>query len=94
MEVATWHTYQVDQTPGTHERAAQRHIAVPAAAEKHIWWRDLSENRRHGVPRIAQLQTLAVLVLFPVFCCLKMSATISLKGILWRIVVKKGFVPC
>ena len=58
-----------------------------AAAEKHIWWGVSVENRKHGVPRIADLRATPAAVRFlSIEPLLKDVGVLSREGISWVIV--------
>ena len=87
MQVARWHTYQVLTKRPERMKELLNGILRDAAAEKHIWWGVSVENRKHGVPRIAQLQDMPAAVRFlSVEPLLEDVGTIPLKGISWVIV--------
>jgi protein gp37 len=57
------------------------------AAEQHIWWGVSVENRKHGFPRIADLQASPAAIRFlSVEPLLEDLGTVSLDGISWVIV--------
>ena len=87
MVSAHWHTYQVL----TKRSDRMRHMLMArlrSAAEKpHIWWGVSVENRRSGVPRIAELQASPATVRFlSIEPLLEDLGELDLSGIHWVIV--------
>jgi protein gp37 len=87
MMLARWHTYQVlTKRPDRLKRMLNGPLRR-AAAEKHIWWGVSVENRKHGVPRIADLQATPAAVRFlSVEPLLEDVGVLQLDGISWVIV--------
>ena len=56
MLLARWHTYQILTKRSGRMRELLSGLLQEAAKEPHIWWGVSVENRRHGFPRIADLQ--------------------------------------
>lgn len=87
MLIARWHTYQVL----TKRSGRMMHLLngplEGAAKEPHIWWGVSVENRKHGIPRIADLQNTPAAVRFlSIEPLLEDLGEISLDGISWVIV--------
>lgn len=87
MLIARWHTYQVLTKRSTRMRELLSGTLRNAAAEPHIWWGVSVENRKHGLPRMADLQATPVAVRFlSVEPLLEDLGTLCLDGISWVIV--------
>ena len=87
MEQADWHTYQVLTKRSDRLRAMLNGPLQPMAVLPHIWWGVSVENRRHGLPRIADLQAAPAAVRFlSVEPLLEDLGTLPLEGIHWVIV--------
>src|SRR6185437_15556936 len=87
MLLARWHTYQVLTKRSARMRGLLSGPLRDAAGEPHIWWGVSVENRKHGFPRIADLQSTPVAVRFlSVEPLLEDLGTIPLEGISWVIV--------
>ena len=87
MRLARWHTYQVLTKRPKRMKELLNGALRDAAAEKHIWWGVSVENRKHGVPRIAQLQATPAAVRFlSVEPLLEDVGILPLEGISWVIV--------
>lgn len=87
MEVARWHTYQVLTKRSGRLRKLLSGPLAGVAAEKHIWWGVSVENRKHGFPRIADLQASPAAVRFlSVEPLLEDLGTVPLDAISWVIV--------
>src|SRR4051794_20217099 len=56
MHLARWHTYQVLTKRSERLRELLCGPLRQAATEAHIWWGVSVEDRRYGLPRIADLQ--------------------------------------
>jgi protein gp37 len=87
MVQAGWHTYQVL----TKRSARMRDLLVTrlkfAADQPHIWWGVSVENRRHGLPRIGDLQVAPASFRFlSIEPLLEDLGLIDLSGIHWVIV--------
>ena len=87
MRLARWHTYQVlTKRSGR----LQKLLAGPlkeAAADAHIWWGVSVEDRKYGLPRIADLQNAPAAVRFlSVEPLLEDLGELPLRGISWVIV--------
>ena len=79
MQLARWHTYQVLTKRSERMREA--------AGDDHIWWGVSVEDRKYGLPRIANLQETPAAVRFlSVEPLLEDLGKISLQGISWVIV--------
>jgi protein gp37 len=87
MRLARWHTYQVLTKRSTRLRLLLRGPLLEAAQENHIWWGVSVENRKYGLPRIADLQdTPAVVRFLSVEPLLEDLGRLPLDGISWVIV--------
>lgn len=84
---APWHTFQV-LTKRAERMAALLNTSLAfAASESHVWWGVSVENRKHGIPRIAQLQKARAKVRFlSVEPLLEDLGKLDLRGIHWVIV--------
>lgn len=87
MIQARWHTFQVlTKRPDRMAEILNGPLA-PAARLPHIWWGVSVENKKHGVPRIAQLRkTRAKVKFLSVEPLLEDLGELDLKGIRWMIV--------
>ncbi len=87
MLEADWHPYQVlTKRPDRMADLLTSQLAF-AAKLKHIWWGTSVENRKHGVPRIAQLRKARVAVRFlSVEPLLEDLGSLNLRKIHWMIV--------
>lgn len=56
MNAASWHTFQVLTKRADRMRALLNSKLNFAARSPHIWWGVSVENRKHGLPRIAELR--------------------------------------
>lgn len=87
MLLARWHTYQVLTKRSTRLKELLSGPLREAAEEPHIWWGVSVENRKHGLPRIADLQaTPAIIRFLSVEPLLEDLGGIPLNGISWVIV--------
>lgn len=87
MLLANWHTYQVLTKRSSRLRELLRGPLVKAAAAKHIWWGVSVEDRKYGIPRIAELQEAPAAVRFlSVEPLIEDIGKLPLKGISWVIV--------
>ncbi len=87
MQLARWHTYQVLTKRSGRLRSALSGPLRGAALESHIWWGVSVEDRRYGLPRIADLQAAPVAVRFlSIEPLLESLGDLPLKGISWVIV--------
>jgi protein gp37 len=87
MMRAPWHTFQILTKRANRMAEMINGPLAFAAAESHIWWGVSVENRKHGVPRIAQLQRAKARVRFlSVEPLLEDLGTLDLSGIHWVIV--------
>ncbi|MGA7523282.1 MAG: phage Gp37/Gp68 family protein [Acidobacteriaceae bacterium] len=87
MLLARWHTYQVLTKRSARMRDLLSGSLRQAAGARHIWWGVSVENRKHGFPRIADLQATPAAVRFlSVEPLLEDLGTIPLDGISWVIV--------
>jgi protein gp37 len=87
MATADWHVFQVltkrsDRLRNLLTGPLRKYAALP-----HIWWGVSVENRKHGLPRIADLQSSPAKVRFlSVEPLLEDLGSVNLKGISWVIV--------
>jgi len=87
MHLACWHTYQVLTKRSERLRETLRGPLQDAAKEAHIWWGVSVEDRKYGLPRIADLQTTPAAVRFvSVEPLLEDLGELPLEGISWVIV--------
>jgi protein gp37 len=87
MQLANWHTYQVLTKRAGRMKTLLSGLLLEAAAEPHIWWGVSVENKKHGLPRIKELQDSPAAVRFlSVEPLLEDVGTLPLEGIAWVIV--------
>jgi protein gp37 len=87
MRTANWHTYQVLTKRAQRLRQLLNANLRQYAALSHIWWGVSVEDRKHGLPRIEELQqTPAVMRFLSVEPLLEDLGAIDLTGIHWVIV--------
>jgi protein gp37 len=87
MQLANWHTYQVLTKRSGRMRELLLGALKEYAAEGHIWWGVSVEDRKYGIPRIADLQATPAAVRFlSIEPLLEDIGQISLEGISWVIV--------
>jgi protein gp37 len=87
MRLARWHTYQVLTKRAERTRELLSGPFREAASEEHIWWGVSVEDRKYGLPRIAELQAAPAAVRFlSVEPLLEDLGTVPLDGISWVIV--------
>jgi len=87
MRLANWHTYQVLTKRSERLRELLCGPLRAAAKDAHIWWGVSVENRKYGLPRIADLQATPAAVRFlSVEPLLEDLGTLPLRGISWVIV--------
>jgi protein gp37 len=87
MQMANWHTYQVLTKRAARLRDLLRTRLSFAAKLGHIWWGTSVEDKKYGVPRIAELRMAPAAVRFlSVEPLLEDIGTIDLSGIHWVIV--------
>lgn len=87
MQLARWHTYQVLTKRSSRLRDVLCGPLQDVATEEHIWWGVSVEDRKYGLPRIADLQATPAAVRFlSVEPLLEDVGTLSLDGISWVIV--------
>jgi protein gp37 len=87
MRLARWHTYQVLTKRSGRLKNLLSGPLLEAAGESHIWWGVSVENRKHGYPRIADLQATPAAVRFlSVEPLLEDLGQVPLEGISWVIV--------
>jgi len=87
MCLARWHTYQVLTKRSERLRELLSGPLRETAKEAHIWWGVSVEDRKYGMPRIADLQAAPAAVRFlSVEPLLEDLGRLSLEGIAWVIV--------
>jgi len=87
MRLARWHTYQVLTKRSARLRELLSGPLEAFAGEKHIWWGVSVEDRKYGLPRIADLQAAPAAVRFlSVEPLLEDLGELPLDGISWVIV--------
>ena len=87
MQVAKWHTYQVLTKRSERLRELLCGPLQDAAREPHIWWGVSVEDRKYGLPRIADLQAAPATIRFlSVEPLLEDLGALPLEGISWVIV--------
>lgn len=87
MLEASWHTYQVLTKRSERMSQLLNTKLKFAAKQKHIWWGVSVEDKKYGVPRIADLQRSQATVKFlSVEPLLEDIGQVDLKGIDWMIV--------
>jgi protein gp37 len=87
MRLANWHTYQVLTKRAKRMREVLSGPLKQLAAEGHIWWGVSVEDKKYGLPRIAELQDSPVAVRFlSVEPLLEDLGRLPLSGISWVIV--------
>jgi protein gp37 len=87
MITANWHTYQVLTKRAGRMRELLNSSLEFAARQPHIWWGVSVEDRKHGLPRIAELRTADVEIRFlSVEPLLEDLGRLNLEGIHWVIV--------
>lgn len=87
MLAANWHTYQIlTKRAGRMAELLQGKLRAAARAP-HVWWGVSVENRRHGLPRIAQLRSAKPSVAFlSIEPLLEDLGEFDLGGVHWVIV--------
>jgi protein gp37 len=87
MRIARWHTYQVLTKRSDRLCELLCGELADAARERHIWWGVSVEDRKYGIPRIAELQAAPAAVRFlSVEPLLEDVGLLPLEGISWVIV--------
>ncbi len=87
MQLARWHTYQVLTKRSRRLREMLQGPLREVATETHIWWGVSVEDRKYGLPRIADLQAVPAAVRFlSVEPLLEDVGKLPLEGISWVIV--------
>jgi protein gp37 len=87
MATANWHTYQVLTKRSDRLRRLLNSELSFAAQLPHIWWGVSVEDKKYGVPRIAELQKAVAAVRFlSVEPLLEDWGKLDLQGIDWMIV--------
>jgi protein gp37 len=87
MAKANWHTYQVLTKRSDRLRNLLNSKLRFAARQQHIWWGVSVEDKKYGVPRIADLQAASAAIRFlSVEPLLEDVEQLDLRGIDWMIV--------
>ena len=87
MAAANWHTFQVLTKRSSRLRNLLSGKLCFAAEQEHIWWGVSVEDTKHGLPRIADLQTSPAHVRFlSIEPLLESLGRFDLSGISWAIV--------
>jgi len=87
MVAAKWHTYQVLTKRADRLRKLLNTKLSFAAQERHIWWGVSVEDRKYGLPRVAELRKADAGVRFlSVEPLLEELGTVGLDGVHWVIV--------
>lgn len=87
MVAAKWHTFQILTKRSDRLCTLLRTTLGFAASQPHIWWGVSVENRKHGLPRVADLRSAPAAVRFlSIEPLLENLGTLNLKGINWVIV--------
>jgi protein gp37 len=87
MQLARWHTYQVLTKRAGRMKALLAGPLHDAASARHIWWGVSVEDRKHGLPRIAELRDAPAAVRFlSVEPLIEDLGELPLDGISWVIV--------
>jgi protein gp37 len=64
MSLARWHVFQVLTKRSGRLLEMLNGVLKPYAASAHVWWGVSVENKKHGLPRVKDLQSANVLVRF------------------------------
>ena len=87
MRLARWHTYQVLTKRSDRLRDMLNNSLREVAEEPHVWWGVSVEDRKYGLPRIADLQAARAAVRFlSIEPLLEDVGELPLEGISWVIV--------
>jgi protein gp37 len=87
MILGNWHTYQVLTKRAVRLRRLLAARLAFAARQSHIWWGVSVEDRRHGIPRVAELRAAPAAVRFlSIEPLLEDLGVLDLAGIHWTIV--------
>jgi len=87
MTLADWHIYQMLTKRGLRLRTLLNSKLAFAARRQHIWWGVSVEDKKHGLPRISELQQAEAAVKFlSIEPLLEDLGVIDLRGISWVIV--------
>ena len=87
MKQSPWHVYQVLTKRSGRMREMLTSEMQDAASSAHIWWGVSVENRKYGLPRIADLRdTPAAMRFLSVEPLLEELGEIDLEGVQWVIV--------
>ena len=87
MEIANWHTYQVLTKRSGRLRQMLNGKLKSVAGTPHIWWGVSVEDRKHGLPRVADLRAAKACARFlSIEPLLEDLGEIDLSGIHWVIV--------
>jgi protein gp37 len=86
MESAPWHVFQVLTKRAERLRDLLRRRLAFAAELPHVWWGVSVENRKHGLPRVVQLQDSPARIRFlSIEPLLEDLGRLDLRGISWVI---------
>ncbi len=84
---APWHTFQVLTKRASRMADLLNSSLAFAASAPHVWWGVSVEDRKHGIPRIAQLQRARAKVRFlSIEPLLEDLGRLDLRGVHWVIV--------
>ena len=87
MSVASWHVFQVLTKRSKRMATMLNGVLKPYATSSHIWWGVSVENRKHGLPRLKDIQSADVHIRFlSVEPLLEDIGQIDLSRISWVIV--------
>lgn len=87
MESAPWHIFQVLTKRAERLRDLLETKLAFAADLPHVWWGVSVENRKHGLPRLAALQSVTTRVRFlSIEPLLEALGPLDLRGVSWVIV--------
>jgi protein gp37 len=87
MAMANWHTYQVLTKRTSRMRELLATKLQSASGLNHIWWGTSVEDKKYGIPRIAELQkALAAMRFLSVEPLLEDLGELDLTGLDWVIV--------
>jgi protein gp37 len=87
MSLANWHVFQVLTKRSERMRELLETVLAPYALQRHIWWGVSVENKKHGLPRVQDLQRARAEVRFlSIEPLLEDLGRVKLSGISWAIV--------
>lgn len=87
MSLANWHVFQVLTKRSERMKELLETALAPYALQRHIWWGVSVENKKHGLPRIQDLQRARAKVRFlSIEPLLEDLGRVKLSGISWAIV--------